>query len=162
MFESTLILQSPKPILKNYKTYISIALFKLYKLKEKLARSSSPYSWKKKKTKKVWFKKYPIFVLGPKVCVRCTFLQKTESANRKRLISWSRISIYSISNTTVEKQYECDCGRWKSQNRRKSTIFPRSLLSNERGKMVELRRFDDFHLPRSRSYCFSTVALLML
>ena len=108
MFEITLILPSPNAIFKNYEKYISIVLFKLDMLEEKLARSSSPYSWKKKKTEKVGLEKDHIIVFGPMEPVRGTLLQKTESANRKRLIFWSRNYIYSIRDATVEKQYDPD------------------------------------------------------
>ena len=107
-----------------------VALFKLYKLKGKLARFLLPYSRKIKKTKKVWLKKQHIFVLGPMVHIGSTLLQKTEYAHRKRLVLWSRNSIYSTRNATADKQYDRDRGIWKSQNGRNSTIFATSLLSN--------------------------------
>ncbi len=83
----------------------------------------------------MWLEKDHIIVFGPMEPVRGTLLQKTESANRKRLIFWSRNYIYSIRDATVEKQYDPDHSMWKSQNRRESTIFPRSLRSN--GKVFD-------------------------
>ncbi len=85
---------------KKNKKYKSIALADLYKLKQKLAWSSSPYLWKKMKTEKIRGKKTHNFALGPLQRVRGTFFQKSETANRKRMKRWSRNSTFSFQYLT--------------------------------------------------------------